>query len=347
MCNISGYAGTKQAAPILIEMLKKQEFFDGGLSTGIATVDNEGNLYHAKVLGSVEDLLSKTDAINFPGNVGIIHSRPDDNFIEHAHPFVCEDDKTAIVLNGNACTDEHLVSLRNSIARYLQENCNMDFKSAVSLPNSTYPQLSDGRYAAYGEVMAKTVEQIRKETDANYDEALAKASSELFADVVSVLASANSPENIYVTRISRPMNIMAADDGCYISTSQLAFPDIENIKYIKSLPQMTSCVINKDGFTETGYNVTGGKVTEYTKDEYEDAKAQIMLILTEGEYCMDNMGGGIYPIDRSADKLRPKVKLIYDILWDFHKEGVLKTRIQNSSIPWLKDKTVKRVFFHI
>ena len=53
MCNISGYAGNKQAAPILVEMLKKQEYFDGGLSTGIATIDDEGNLYYAKVFGSV------------------------------------------------------------------------------------------------------------------------------------------------------------------------------------------------------------------------------------------------------------------------------------------------------
>jgi len=38
MCTIAGYAGPKRAAPILIEMLRKEQFIDGGLSTGIATI---------------------------------------------------------------------------------------------------------------------------------------------------------------------------------------------------------------------------------------------------------------------------------------------------------------------
>ncbi len=38
MCNIAGYIGNKQAAPILLEMLRKQQSFDGGFSVGIATI---------------------------------------------------------------------------------------------------------------------------------------------------------------------------------------------------------------------------------------------------------------------------------------------------------------------
>ena len=43
MCNISGYIGNQQAAPILIEMLRKQEGFCGGYYTGIVTY-HEGKL---------------------------------------------------------------------------------------------------------------------------------------------------------------------------------------------------------------------------------------------------------------------------------------------------------------
>ena len=50
MCVIAGYAGNRPAAPILVDMLRKEQFFDGGLSTGIATI-HEGKLYTAKVLG--------------------------------------------------------------------------------------------------------------------------------------------------------------------------------------------------------------------------------------------------------------------------------------------------------
>ena len=83
MCNLAGYAGNRQAAPILIEMIKKQQYFDGGMSTGIATV-HDGKLYTAKVIGDVDVLLKETDALNFPGTIGIMHSRPSGNFLEHA-----------------------------------------------------------------------------------------------------------------------------------------------------------------------------------------------------------------------------------------------------------------------
>ena len=68
MCNIAGYTGSRRAAPILLEMIKKQEYIDGSLSTGIATI-YEGKLYTAKVLGNADTLIEKTDALNFPGTI--------------------------------------------------------------------------------------------------------------------------------------------------------------------------------------------------------------------------------------------------------------------------------------
>ena len=56
MCNIAGYVGTKTAAPILLEMMKREEGFAGGYYTGLATI-HEGKLYWRKVIGTVKDLL--------------------------------------------------------------------------------------------------------------------------------------------------------------------------------------------------------------------------------------------------------------------------------------------------
>ena len=47
MCNIAGYIGNRQAAPILLEMLRRQQPYDGDMSTGIATL-HEGKLYYKK-----------------------------------------------------------------------------------------------------------------------------------------------------------------------------------------------------------------------------------------------------------------------------------------------------------
>ena len=53
MCNIAGYAGKQNAAPILLEMLRQQQDYDGGLSTGIVTI-HEGKLHCRKVIGDVD-----------------------------------------------------------------------------------------------------------------------------------------------------------------------------------------------------------------------------------------------------------------------------------------------------
>ena len=99
MCIIAGYTGNRAAAPILIEMLKKTEYIDGGLSTGIATI-HEGKLHVRKVLGDVDTLLRETDALSLPGTTGIIHSRTNNNFITFAHPQLSDDGKLAAVDNG-------------------------------------------------------------------------------------------------------------------------------------------------------------------------------------------------------------------------------------------------------
>lgn len=101
MCNIAAYAGGKQAAPILIEMLKKQQDYDGGMSTGIATI-HEGKLHWRKVVGDVDTLLRETDALSLPGTIGIAHTRPSGTpeTYELAHPYVSMDERTALVSNG-------------------------------------------------------------------------------------------------------------------------------------------------------------------------------------------------------------------------------------------------------
>ena len=65
MCNIAGYVGKKAAAPILIEMLRRQEGIDAGYYTGIATV-HEGKIHYRKLCGDLNSLLKNTDAASLP-----------------------------------------------------------------------------------------------------------------------------------------------------------------------------------------------------------------------------------------------------------------------------------------
>ncbi|NLC43023.1 MAG: hypothetical protein GX783_01940, partial [Clostridiales bacterium] len=58
MCNIAGYIGKRQTAPILVEMMKRQEGFGGGYYTGITTQD-EGKLHSTKVVGDIKNFLDE------------------------------------------------------------------------------------------------------------------------------------------------------------------------------------------------------------------------------------------------------------------------------------------------
>ena len=98
MCNIAGYIGPDRAAPILLKMREREEVFDAGCYTGIATV-HEGKLHWRKVVGSVKSLIERTDAMDLPGNVGIIHGRtPGRGNWTWAHPFVNPEESFAYVL---------------------------------------------------------------------------------------------------------------------------------------------------------------------------------------------------------------------------------------------------------
>ena len=346
MCNIAGYNGTKRAAPILIDMIKKQENIDGGLSTGIATI-HSGKLYYAKVLGNADELIKKTDALNLPGTVGIIHSRPDDDFFVNAHPFIAENEKTALIENGNVFRDERLIKIRDDIINTLLDD-GVDFYSAkVTDRIGGNPVLPDGRCVSYDDVYARYIEYLRKNYTTDYMKAMTKASTDMFSDSVYLLLSANSPDNIYVSRMTRPMNIMKTDDGCYLSTCQLAFLDTCNAKYIKSLPQMKTCCITKDGFTVSDEDIGNATVVDYTEEEYENFKNEIRKKLESGPVPMDGMGGGIFVRNTSPEMVHPNVKATYDALWEFKKEGVLKTIEKDHELSWMKGRILKRTFFYI
>ncbi len=102
MCGIVGYTGSQQAAPILLDGLKKLEY-RGYDSAGIAVMDDRG-ISVSKVRGRIANLCEKTDSgRSVPGVTGIGHTRwathgaPTE---ENAHPHISNDGRFAVVHNG-------------------------------------------------------------------------------------------------------------------------------------------------------------------------------------------------------------------------------------------------------
>jgi glutamine---fructose-6-phosphate transaminase (isomerizing) len=115
MCGIVGYVGKKEAAPLLLEGLRRLEY-RGYDSAGICTLA-AGVLQLRKQVGRVEGLAQSLKARPVAGSVGISHTRwathglPSDI---NAHPHLDQSGKIAMVHNGII---ENYARLRHRLQR--------------------------------------------------------------------------------------------------------------------------------------------------------------------------------------------------------------------------------------
>ncbi len=102
MCGIIGFTGAREAAPVLLEGLKRLEY-RGYDSAGIA-VQADGRIDMVKISGVIKNLCEKTrDGADLHGVSGIAHTRwathgaPTD---VNAHPHLSKDGRFAVIQNG-------------------------------------------------------------------------------------------------------------------------------------------------------------------------------------------------------------------------------------------------------
>lgn len=251
MCNIAGYVGERHAAPILIEMIKREEGFAGGFYTGIATL-HEGQIHYRKLIGDTDRLVALTDAASLPGTVGFIHSRSksggDDRW---AHPFVCERNGevvSAYVANGST----GFFSACRKMADSLADELNADGYVMHSRGERVggYPTLSDGTCVHMSDLMAQL---IRRHMDVGKDSisAMEAAFHEMPGEIVGLLLTLSSPESITWSRINMPMFVGFSAHGAYMASSSLAFPPDAGKEIL--LPPMSSGRIYADRYTVVPY----------------------------------------------------------------------------------------------
>lgn len=101
MCGIVGYVGRADAAPILLEGLRRLEY-RGYDSAGVATLE-EGGVSVRKEVGRIDDLKKAIGARPIGGSTGISHTRWATHgkvTRENAHPHFDRSGKLALVHNG-------------------------------------------------------------------------------------------------------------------------------------------------------------------------------------------------------------------------------------------------------
>lgn len=238
MCNIAGYVGSRPAAPILLEMMEREEGFAGGYYTGIATV-YQNRLYCRKVVGGVRELMENTDAAALPGTVGILHSRSNSGGgREWAHPFLNPAGDFAYVANGSPGRfQDNDCRISQAAARLYGQGCRF---TTASPSVAGYPSCAPGCHIHTSEAMCFLIDLFRKEGLSDLD-AMSRVFMDYPAEIVGLSLSAAHPDRITAARICQPMMVGWDADGAYLATTAMAFP--QGLRSLFSLPENTAAEI--------------------------------------------------------------------------------------------------------
>ena len=341
MCTIAGYAGKRRAAPILLEMMRKIEFIDGGVATGIATI-HEGKLYYAKIQGSVDTLIRATNALELPGTVGIIHTRPGADFISMTHPYRDADEKLAMVENGTTMgtgTEEFWALQRGLMNAFLDRGIESRAQYDLDPVINARTQMKNGRSFYYIEPFALTVgDRIKNAADKKtaFGEAIREIHEMMPADNITASIHADVPDTITVGTVTRPMSVCVADGETYMASVAIAFPEEVQGLPVTHLPVTSVTQITPDGFTILADHFDSVHVEPVTDRVKAPLRAEMERQLTGkadaplSVYELD-LPPEIWDDTQISCKylndplwLKPIFYTAYQILWDFHKEGRLR-----------------------
>lgn len=329
MCNVAGYTGNRQAAPILLEMLRRQQDFDGGMSTGIATI-HEGKLYYRKVIGNVDKLIAETDALELPGTVGIAHTRPGGTpgMTQFAHPSVNMEETLALITNG-ATQKNCGYEQRWDEAAQLLEKKGYKFKSESKKVFGQAPVLSNNAHVHPPEVRAFLVDMYMKQ-GMSITEALARTCEDIYADNVSVVLHQDVPGKFFACRTNRPLSVLMTGQETYAATTRFAFPENLQGKYFM-IPTMNVCSFSAEGVTITQDRVNVEEISDMTPHAYIEGYRFVEDLLRgkkDAPLSFDDIEAATFAhrdhIFDGNHTFAQHSRLVYDIMWQLKQEGRLK-----------------------
>ncbi|MBQ9785214.1 MAG: hypothetical protein IJW29_06905 [Clostridia bacterium] len=332
MCNIAGYVGSRPAAPILIEMMKREEGFAGGFYSGIATI-HEGKIYYAKLTGDMEHLLANTDAASLPGTVGVIHSRSKSGGgDEWAHPFVATRENeifSAYVANGSSGFFKSRRTNADALAEKLHTlGYQMHSRGAAV---SGYPTLSDGTGVHMSDLMCQLI-QYNMDNGCDEIAAMDAAFHTMPGEIVGLLLSLTDPSAITWSRINMPMFVGFASHGAYLSSSALAFPNDAEGETL--LPCLSSGKVYADRYTVVPYKTELGDMGVINDTITKEAYGIIERLLKEGSKTFSDLYKAVAPVFGTHDFIDNE-PLTYRILQAISKEG--KLTWENLRVPGSAD----------
>lgn len=323
MCNIAGYVGTKPAAPILIEMMRREEGWDAGYYTGIATVDG-GKLHTDKVVGDLDRLLELTAAADFPGTVGFLHSRSKGGGdVQWGHPFISTDGNVAYIANGCGGAFRNMAKAQREEEIKKLIAAGYEFRSKSPLPVKGYPVLPDGSGAHSSDIMCQS---IAKNIAAGLDApaAMEKSMCAMPSEVIGLVLNAAEPECISWSRTNYPMFVGQAEHGMYLATTPQAFP--EDARNVMLLNPMSFGSVWKDRLTSKFFDNAPGTVAPLTPRVWHDCYDAMCKALEAGELDHDELCALVKPLFEEATCV-PDAPVVYWIESELLRQGRLGIRV--------------------
>lgn len=329
MCQIAGYIGKRPAAPILIDMMRRQEGWDGGFYTGMATMSG-GRFYMNKVVGDLDKLIQNHTPDDFPGTVGFIHSRTPGGVgqatSKWAHPFFSTDGSLLYIANGTGGNFANTSSpLRDGVYMKLK-TAGYRFSSATEGAGTNYTLRSDGLHIHTTDI---TCQSIQKYMDAGYSvpEACALANQELPGEIVGLAMHLGEPDCISWVRINYPMYVGIADHGIYLATTPQAMP--EDAREITLLSPLSSGRVYRDRFETIPFPNPEITVAPVTPAVWKACYDAMETALKTQEMHHDQLDALIRPLFPEAT-CPPDSAVNYAIMNEFEKSGrleIIHTRV--------------------
>jgi glucosamine--fructose-6-phosphate aminotransferase (isomerizing) len=222
MCGIVGYIGDKNAAPILIEGLKRLEY-RGYDSAGIALLNGRLELHKCK--GKVADLERRLPADLLYATTGIGHTRwathgePNDI---NAHPHTSGDGTIAIIHNGII---ENYAAIRTELLR--KGHC---FKGETDT-----------------EVLAHLIEEVATEVGCDLETAVRLALKEVVGTYGLCVISSREPDKIIVARNGSPLLIGIGEGEFFVGSD--ASPIVGHTRKVVYLSDGEIATLTRAGYS--------------------------------------------------------------------------------------------------
>ena len=317
MCNIAAYVGRFEAAPILIEMMRKEQGFSGGYYTGLVTLKN-GKLGYEKLMGDLDYLLNNTPAAKLQGTIGLMHSRSNaKGGDEWAHPFVDglnTEPEIAYVANGNAgCCVGRCREYTAIAERLLNEGYKMYQLKDIQ---DKYIELKDGTTVHMSDLMCQLILKYINKGFAS-DAAMEAAFCEMPSEIVGLLLKRDEPDRISFSRYNFPMFAGFAEHGAFLSSTPVAFSD--DVDRVIPIPPMSFGFITADELVIKPMKKPGITVSCIGETERKQAYDTLIDAMKKEALTLSDLTDMIKPLFPPADCPEP-LEVIHEIFYSLKKE---------------------------